>query len=198
MGESVDGGFFFFPKYVAHQQGSEMAAITADRRSGLRALFTFPHPVNEYAARSVAAMVFVLAVFIIVADVRWLLFVLAYGFLARVLTGPRLSPMGLLATRVIAPKVIRRSKLVAGPPKQFAQTIGLGFSVAALVLVYGFGLVGAGYAVLGVLVLFAGLEAFAGFCAGCFVFGYLMRWGFVPAKTCERCNNLNFGAELRS
>lgn len=175
-----------------------MAAITADQRSGLRALFTFPHPVNEYAARSVAAMVFVLAVGLILADARWLLFVLAYGFLARVLTGPRLSPMGLLATRVIAPKVIRRSKLVAGPPKQFAQTIGLAFSVTALVLVYGFGLVGAGYAVLGVLVLFAGLEAFAGFCAGCFVFGYLMRWGFVPAATCERCNNLNFGAEPRS
>ena len=175
-----------------------MAAITADRRSGLRALFTFPHPVNEYAARSVAAMVFVLAVFIIVADVRWLLFVLAYGFLARVLTGPKLSPMGQLATRVIAPRVLRRSRPVAGPPKQFAQTIGLGFSVAALVLVYGFGLVGAGYGVLGVLVLFAGLEAFAGFCAGCFVVGYLMRWGFVPAETCERCNNLNFGAALRS
>ena len=175
-----------------------MAAITADRWSGLRALFTFPHPVNEYAARSVAAMVFVLAVFIIVADVRWLLFVLGYGFLARVLTGPKLSPMGLLATRVIAPKVIRRSKLVAGPPKQFAQTVGLAFSVTALVLVYGFGLVGAAYGVLGVLVLFAGLEAFVGFCAGCFVFGYLMRWGFIPAATCERCNNLNFDAEPRS
>ncbi|MCI0778538.1 MAG: DUF4395 domain-containing protein [Chloroflexi bacterium] len=175
-----------------------MAAITADERSGLRALFTFPHPVNEYAARSVAAMVFVLAVVIIVADVRWLLFVLAYGFLARVLTGPKLSPMGLLATRVIAPKLIRRSKLTAGPPKQFAQTIGLAFSVTALVLVYGFGLVGAAYGVLGVLVLFAGLEAFVGFCAGCFVFGYLMRWGFIPAETCERCNNLNFAAEARS
>ena len=172
-----------------------MAAIATNQRSGLRALFTFPHPVNEYAARSVAAMVFVLAVLIIVADVRWLLFVLAYGFLARVLTGPKLSPMGLLATRVIAPKVLRRSKLVAGPPKQFAQTIGLGFSVAALVLVYGFGLAGWAYAALGVLVLFAGLEAFVGFCAGCFVFGYLMRWGFVPAETCERCNNLSFGAE---
>jgi len=175
-----------------------MAAITADRRSGLRALFTFPHPVNEYAARSVAAMVFVLAVFIIVADVRWLLFVLGYGFLARVLTGPKLSPMGLLATRVIAPRVLRRTKLVAGPPKQFAQTVGLAFSVTALVLVYGFGLVGAAYGVLGVLVLFAGLEAFVGFCAGCFVFGYLMRWGFIPAATCERCNNLNFDAEPRS
>ena len=172
-----------------------MAAITADQRTGLRALFTFPHPVNEYAARSVAAMVFVLAVVIIAADIPWLLFVLAYGFLARVLTGPKLSPMGLLATRLIAPKVLRRSKAVAGPPKQFAQTIGLTFSVVALVLVYGFGLVGAAYAVLGVLVLFAALEAFAGFCAGCLVFGYLMRWGLISPETCERCNNLTLTGE---
>ena len=175
-----------------------MAAITANQRSGLRELFRFPHPVNEYAARSVAAMVFALALVIIVADVRWLLFVLAYGFLARVLTGPKLSPMGLLATRVIAPKVLRRSKLTAGPPKQFAQTIGLAFSTAALVLVYGFGLVGAAYAALGVLVLFAGLEAFVGFCAGCFVFGYLMRWGLIPAATCERCNNLTLAVDSQS
>jgi hypothetical protein len=175
----------------------DIAEITVNQRSGLRALFTFPHPVNEYAARSVAAMVFSLALFIIVADVRWLLFVLAYGFLARVLTGPKLSPMGLLATRIIAPKVLRRSKPVAGPPKQFAQTIGLAFSVTALTLAYGFGLAGAAYAVLGVLVLFAGLEALAGFCAGCFVFGHLMRWGLIPAETCERCNNLSFSAAYR-
>ncbi len=103
--------------------------------------------------------------------------------------------MGLLATRVIAPKIPRRTKPVAGPPKQFAQTVGLAFSVTALVLVYGFGLVGAALAALGVLVLFAGLEAFVGFCAGCFVFGYLMRWGLIPAETCERCNNLSFAPE---
>ena len=175
-----------------------MSAIATTEQSGLRALFTFPHPVNEYAARSVAAMVFTLAVVIIVADARWLLFVLAYGFLARVLTGPKLSPMGLLATRVIAPKVLRRSKPTAGPPKQFAQTIGLAFSVTALVLVYGLGLVGAAYAVLGGLVLFAALEAFVGFCAGCFVFGYLMRWGFIPAETCERCANIDLAARAQT
>ena len=139
-------------------------------------------------------MVFALAIIIIVvADVRWLMFVLAYGFLARVLTGPRLSPMGQLATRVIAPKLLGRDRPVAGPPKQFAQTVGLVFSTSALVLTYGFGLVGAAQAVLGVLVFFAGLEAFLGFCMGCFVFGWLMRWGVIPAETCRRCNDLGFG-----
>ena len=166
--------------------------------SGLRTLFRFPHPVNEYAARSVAAMVFTLTVVLVATDTRWLTIVLAYGFLARVLTGPRLSPMGLLATRVIAPRVLKRSRAVAGPPKQFAQAIGLIFSVSAVVLIYGFGQVGIAYGLLGVLVLFAGLEAFAGFCAGCFAFGYLMRFGIIPAEVCQRCADLNFGPKAKS
>ena len=171
-----------------------MAAESLKSASGLRTFFQFPHPVNEYAARSVAAMVFTLTVVLIATDTRWLTIVLAYGFLARVLTGPKLSLMGLIATRFVAPKVLRRSRPVAGPPKQFAQAVGLVFSVTAVILIYGFGQVGAAYGVLSVLVLFAGLEAFAGFCAGCFVFGYLMRFGIIPTELCQRCNDLNFGS----
>ena len=48
-----------------------------------------------------------------------------------------------------------------------------------------------------VLLLFASLEAFANFCAGYFVFGYLMRWGLIPADVCERCNNLNLQADIQ-
>ena len=170
-----------------------MARTPLRGKSALRAFFSFPHPVNEYAARSVAAMVFALALVTILADIRWLTFVIAYGFLARVLTGPKASLMGQLATKVIAPKILKRSRAVAGPPKQFAQAVGLIFSITSIILIYGFSLVGAAYAVLGVLVLFAGLEAFASFCMGCFVFGYLMRWGIVPAEVCERCNDITLG-----
>jgi hypothetical protein len=138
-------------------------------------------------------MVFALALVTILADIRWLTFVIAYGFLARVLTGPKASLMGQLATKVIAPKILKRSRAVAGPPKQFAQAVGLIFSITSIILIYGFGLVGAAYAVLGVLVLFAGLEAFASFCMGCFVFGYLMRWGLIPAEICQRCNDITLG-----
>ena len=180
---------------TANPERQALATSTISQRSTLSSVFSFPHPVNEYAARTVAVITFALAVTIIVADARWLLWVLAYEFLARVLTGPTLSPIGTLATRVIVPKVIRRNKPVAGPPKQFAQTIGLAFSVTALVLVYGFGMIGAAYVLMGVLVVFAALEAFVGFCAGCFVFGYLMRWGLIPEGTCLRCANLAFPAE---
>ena len=139
----------------------------------------------------VAGMVVLLSAAIIVLDLPWLLIVLAYGFLARVLAGPTLSPMGLLATRVLVPLLGAPVRPVAGPPKRFAQAIGLGFSATALVLYYVFGLSQAAYGVLGVLLLFATLEAFVGFCAGCFVFGYLVRWGLIPRETCEKCNNLS-------
>ena len=122
------------------------------------------------------------------------MFLLAYGSSARVFTGSTLSPMGLLAARIIAPKLLRRTKLVAGPPKQFAQSVGLVFAAAALILSYGFGQHLAAEAVLGTLLLFAGLESILSFCTGRFVFGYLMRWGIVPHETCERCSNLSFPA----
>ena len=141
----------------------------------------------------VAGMVVLLSLTIIAFDLPWLLFALVYGFLARVLTGPTLSPMGLLATRVLVPLLGNLTRPVAGPPKRFAQTIGLGFSTASLILYYAFGLTQAAYGVLGVLLAFATLESVVGFCAGCFVFGYLMRWGFVPAETCKKCENLFLG-----
>ena len=137
----------------------------------------------------VAGMVVALSLVIVLLDVPWLMFFLAYGFLARVLTGPTLSPMGLLATRIFAP-LFHLQKPVPGPPKRFAQTVGLGFATTALVLHYGFGLVIATNVVIGILVLFAALESLVGFCTGCFVFGYLMRWGFIPQEVCDRCNNL--------
>ena len=160
---------------------------------GFVGVFSFHHPVNEVAARMVAGMVVLLSLAIILFDLPWLLFALVYGFLARVLTGPTLSPMGLLATRVLVPLLGNQIRPVAGPPKWFAQTVGLGFSTVSLILYYAFGLTQAAYGVLGVLLAFATLESVLGFCAGCFVFGYLMRWGFVPAGTCAKCEELSPG-----
>lgn len=157
----------------------------------LRSIFSFPHPVNEVAARVVAGSVLLFSLVILATGWYWLLFGLTYGFLARVLTGPTLSPMGLIATKVIVPHVIRKNRPVAGPPKQFAQFVGLIFAGTALYLSMVQGATGAASAVLGVLALFAALESLVGFCAGCFVFGYLMKWGLIPNDVCERCNNLN-------
>lgn len=137
-------------------------------------------------------MVVAMSLGVIVLHQNWLLFPLAYGFLARVFTGPTLSPAGLLATRVLVPLLGNPVKPTPGPPKRFAQAIGVVFSFAALLLYWVFGLQTAAYGVLGVLTVFASLEAFLGFCMGCYVFALLMHAGLIPSSVCETCNNLSF------
>jgi hypothetical protein len=153
-------------------------------------LFSFPNPVNEVAARLVAAGVVLLSLTIIVFDQPWLTAVLAYGFIARVATGPKLSPLGLLVTRVIVPRLPLEARPVPGPPKRFAQAVGVVFSTTVAVLALGFGLKTAAYSVLGVLIFFATLESALGICVGCKVFAGLMRVGVIPEEVCERCNDI--------
>ncbi len=158
-------------------------------------LFTFPNPVNEVAARVVAGGVLLLAIVTLTlslaVDTRWLglTAVLAYGFVARVLTGPTLSPLGQLASRVIAPR-IAPAKPVPGPPKRFAQGLGATATVAAAVLYFGFGLVGATQAFLGFLIVAATLESVFALCIGCIVFGWLQRRGLIPESVCEACADI--------
>lgn len=120
----------------------------------------------------------------------WLIVVIAYGFVARVLAGPRLSPLGQLVTRMITPRLGVAPRMVPGPPKRFAQAIGATFSVSAAVLAVGFGATVAADVLLGCLVLAATLESVFGLCLGCKLFAVLMRLGVIPAAVCERCNNI--------
>lgn len=152
-------------------------------------LFEFPNPVNETSARLVAAGVVAQAVAYLVFRQWWLLVPLAYGFLARVLSGPRFSPLGQFVTRVVTPRLQVTHQFVAGPPKRFAQGMGLAFSGGALLAV-AFGSTSAAAGLITALVLAATLESAFAFCLGCMVFNRLMRWGLIPAEICEECNDL--------
>ncbi len=153
-------------------------------------LWTFPNPVNEVAARTVAAGVVVLALLALALRLEWLVVLIAVGFGLRVAAGPRLSPLGLLATRVIVPRLGVAPRPVPGPPKRFAQAIGLAFSTVSAVLLIGFGLATAGWVVLGALAVAALLEAAFGLCLGCRAFAVLMRVGLIPAEICAECNDI--------
>jgi hypothetical protein len=153
-------------------------------------VFSFPNPVNEVSARLVAGGVVVLSLLTIASGELWLTAVIAYGFVARVLTGPTLSPLGQLVTRVITPRLRVSPRPVPGPPKRFAQGMGAVVSLTAVVLGLGFGLDDEAYAVLGLLVVAATLESVFALCIGCKVFGALMRVGIIPATVCERCNDI--------
>ena len=152
-------------------------------------LWSFPNPVNEVAARTVATGVVVMALGVAVVGWGWLLVPLTYGFWARVLTGPTLSPLGQFATRVVAPRLREHERLVPGPPKRFAQAIGVAFSTTASVL-WLLGLEGASQVTIAMLVFAATLEAALGFCLGCVIFAQLMKVGLVPESVCLDCADI--------
>jgi Domain of unknown function (DUF4395) len=153
-------------------------------------LFSFPDPVNEVSARLVAGGVLLLAVLTIALDQPWLLVPLAYGFVARVATGPTLSPLGQVVTRFVTPRLPFPPKEVPGPPKRFAQGIGATLTVSAVVLHFAAGLTTAAYVLVGLVALAATLESVFAYCVGCQLFRQLMRAGVIPETVCERCNEL--------
>lgn len=152
----------------------------------VRQFFSFPNPVNETSARLVALGVVVQAVAFLVFREAWLLAPLVFGFAARVLTGPTMSPLGQLSVRFATPFAERRlgvvSRRVPGPPKRFAQVIGLVFTSGAAVG-WATGTTWLTYVLLGALVIAASLEAFAAICLGCIAYSAI--WG------CADCDDIS-------
>lgn len=153
-------------------------------------LFSFPNPANDTSARIVAAGVVTMAVVFIITGNGWVLVPLTYGFAARVASGPTLSPLGQLSVRVITPLIKVQHKMVPGPPKRFAQTVGLVFTAVASALYLADNL-GAARIVMAMLVVAASLEAFLGYCLGCKMFAILMRLGVIPEEVCAECNDIS-------
>ena len=154
-----------------------------------RGIFSFPNPVNEKAARTVAFVVMLAAVLTLATSAYWLLALLAYGFIARVLTGPTLSPLGRLASSVIAPR-LGPERPVPGPPKRFAQGIGAVITTVAAVAALGFSAGALADGLLILLIAAAGLESIFALCVGCRLFRLLMRAGLIPAEVCAECADI--------
>ncbi|HEY8752949.1 MAG TPA: DUF4395 domain-containing protein [Arthrobacter sp.] len=168
-----------------------MSKLTDSQSAGINwsAVFAFPNPVNEYAARITAGLVVILAGATLLTGSVWGLVLIAAGFWLRVLFGPRISPLALLSVKVLVPR-LGRVRMVAGPPKRFAQGMGTVVSTTALILFVA-GAAPAAWIALAVLIAAASLEAFAGFCLGCVIFGLLQRRGLIPEDICEACNNIS-------
>lgn len=168
-----------------------LIGFVSDIVGNMRQLFSFPDPVNETSARLVAGFVVLEAIAFVVFREGWILVPLTYGFLARVATGPTLSPLGQFVTRVATPRAeawLRRrnpafhSRQVPGPPKRFAQAIGLVVTAAASIawLLDAPLLAGALVAVLAVA---ATLESVFAVCLGCIAYSAL--WG------CADCDDIS-------
>lgn len=151
----------------------------------------FPRVLDDVTVRLIAGEVLVVVLVAAVTRQLWLFAPLALDFVLRVVLGPKASPLALLATRVIRPRVHAAKRPVAGPPKRFAATVGAVFSVAIPALYYP-GLTTPAWVLVAIMVLFPLLESVFGFCAGCAVFGVLMRWGLIPEEVCLECADISF------
>jgi hypothetical protein len=69
-------------------------------------VFSFPNPVDEVSARLVAGGVVLLSLVTIAFEQPWLTAVIAYGFVARVLTGPAYVLLGLLVAAATLESVL--------------------------------------------------------------------------------------------
>lgn len=157
-------------------------------------LFSFPNPVNETSARIVAGGAALMGTLFAATGSGWVLAVLTYGFIARVLTGPTLSPLGRLSTQVLTPLLTplikNEHRMVPGPPKRFAQGVGATFSIVAAALFVSGAATEARF-VIAALVGAAFLESAFAVCLGCIMFGWLMKAGLIPEEVCEECNNFS-------
>ncbi len=128
--------------------------------------------INESKVRVVAFEVLLIALAYGLTQALVLPLLLVVDFGLRSFNLPAYSPLARVADSVVRGLKLP-TKLVDGAPKRFAARIGLAFAL----LITGLHLVGISALVpTAVLALFATLESLAGFCAGCLVYTYYLRF----------------------
>lgn len=125
-------------------------------------------PVNEHKVRFVALLVLIINIVFIVTTGWVLPAFLAIDFLLRSFFTRQYSVLGFIAGNMVKWFNVG-TKPVDRAPKRFAAGIGLVFSIAISILsLIGFAQAAIAFSI--ILVVFASLEAFTGFCAGCYVY----------------------------
>lgn len=154
----------------------------AHQRLQSHALFFFPETVNGRAAQLTGVLTTIIAVLCVIfyrhAATQWAVLGLAIDFICRVVYGGSHSIVGLVSSALL---VNVPPRFIAGPPKQFAAMCGVFFSTLSAGLYLSNQRVG-GAIVLALLAGAAFLEGAFDFCVGCVFFGYMIRFGIVPAN----------------
>lgn len=157
----------------------------------LTSIFDFPETVDERSARLVAGGVVALSITALGTGQRWLMIPLAAGFLLRVASGPRFSPLARVVTTLITPRLQGAARPTAGAPKRFAQGIGATLSTAAVVSEFVLGVPLVATILVAMIVIAASAESALGFCLGCRIYAGLMRIGVISDDACEDCADIS-------
>lgn len=110
------------------------------------------------------------------------LVIIAAIFLTLSAISPTISPFRLLYKWVALPLHLLKPRIVEDDPAphRFAQGIGAVFTIAASLLLVFTQATVAGWVLDLIVFVLAGINLFVGFCAGCFVYYHLGRWGVLP------------------
>jgi tellurite resistance protein len=158
------------------------------------ALLEFPNTVDGRVIRLVAVQVFILSTLLAILAYKknqswhWVAVGLLTDFCLRFYGGAGISPLGSIAMFAVAfwdligPRVFGRQTgplWGAGPPKQFAVSVGMFFSAG--IVIFQFTHVWQAATVFAaVLSFFSFLEWALNFCAGCWVFGHAIHFKVIP------------------
>jgi len=133
--------------------------------------------VDEHRVRLVAFGVLLLAIICFV-NLNWgLSLFMLVDFILRAFNLNKYSPLSFIAGWLLKASG-RKAKPVDRAPKRFAAFVGLAFSLAITIALLA-GLLAFARIMLAILIVFAALESLAGFCAGCYVYTYLKRFGLI-------------------
>jgi hypothetical protein len=127
--------------------------------------------IDENRARFVAFWVVLLVISYVFTGSPVIIGFLLADFFLRAFNLNAYSPLGILSGAVVKQMGLK-SKPVDRAPKRFASFVGIVFLVLTLVAAM-FGFTLTSKAIAGVMVVFASLESFFGFCAGCYVYTFI-------------------------
>ena len=130
-----------------------------------------PQTINEKVARMTAFLTVLLLLAGLFSMLHWIALILCVDFFIRGFTTWPISPLRRAARAQT--KILRlKPKMINAGPKIFAAKIGFIFTAIITALSFA-GLTTAARIFTEILILFAGLEAFAGICVGCHVYSFV-------------------------
>jgi len=128
--------------------------------------------INENKARITAFFVLIMAIAFVFTSSWFVIAFLLVDFLLRIFNLNNYSLLALLSGFVVK-RLSIKSKPVDRAPKRFAAIVGFIFLAAILITLF-VHLILLSFILTAVLIVFALLEAFVGFCAGCYVYSLLI------------------------
>ncbi|MBC8550717.1 MAG: DUF4395 domain-containing protein [Candidatus Brocadiales bacterium] len=152
----------------------------------VKAVNSPPLRLQEAVVRGIAFQVFLVALCVLIWSSWYPIIFLIIDFFIRAIGASKYSLTAQISRTFLARLLRFKKRMILAKPKKFAAWIGLVMSVFAAAAVIS-GYISIMLIIIAVLALFSFLEAFLKFCAGCKIFGLLIKLGLLKEEVCLDC-----------